>query len=336
MPPPPDLSSYRLSDADSQRIFQEQILPVEFPASGPSPTASSRKKPLAVLAVGQTGAGKTLLAPAIIAALLSSSSLSSSAAAKPAHFIADTYKTYHPQYTRLMLSTPQLASPATGPDARKWLAMAAREAARRKADVVLESACRHPDDFCELAALFRAAGYRVEVVVLAVPAALSRLGILARFYDRKPEAQSGNLPVRLTPVKVHDDSYAGLLHAATYLDGSGDADQVVVVRRGNLVAYGWEKGEEDESGAAPAIANAVEQERKRHLTETEMKVALDDVQKLSIHEDARDQLEQVRQLLRPLIEEGGQDDLAPLLVPLKFAQKDGDGRAKNILLLGYA
>ncbi|KAJ2967148.1 hypothetical protein NQ176_g9804 [Zarea fungicola] len=106
------------------------------------------------------------------------------------------------------------------------------------------------------------------------------------------------------------------------------------MRRGNLVAYGWERGE-DGSGAAPAIANAVEQERKRHLTETEMKVALDDVQKLSIHEDAKDQLEQVRQLLRPLIEEGGQDSLASSLVPLKFAQKDSDGRAKNILRLGY-
>lgn len=330
MPPPPDLSSYRLSDADSQRIFQEEILPAEFPpATAPQPPPpSTSSTPLAVLAVGQTGAGKTLLAPAIVQAL------ATAGRGPPAHFIADTYKTYHPQYARLMSSptTVPHASPATGPDARAWLRMAADEAARRRVDVVLESACRHPDDFCQLAALFRAAGYRVEVVVLAVPAALSRLGILARFYEAKPEAHSRGLPVRLTPVKVHDDSYAGLLHAARYLDESGAADQVVVVRRGNLAAYGWEKGQ----GETAAIARAVEEERRRHLTEAEMKAALDDVQKLSMHEDALVQLAQVSELLKPVISGDAQPTAHSSLVPMAFAQKDGDERASNVLRLGYA
>ncbi|OAA47470.1 zeta toxin family protein [Beauveria brongniartii RCEF 3172] len=242
MPPPPDLSSYRLSNAESQRIFQEQILPAEFPAS-PSP------------AVGQTGAGKTLLAPAILQAL---------------------------------------------------------SASRRKP--------------------FRAARYRVEVVVLAVPAALSRLGILARFYEKKPEARSRGLPVRLTPVKVHDDSYAGLLHAARYLESSGAADQVVVVRRGNFVAYGWERA----GGEASKIAEAVERERERRLTEAERKTALEDVQRLEVHEGANEQLEQVRELLRPLISDASHDATHSTLVPIEFARKDGDERASNVLRLGHA
>ncbi|KAM3511517.1 hypothetical protein MY11210_004803 [Beauveria gryllotalpidicola] len=323
MPPPADLSSYRLSDAESQRIFQEQILPAEFPAS-PSPSPSTRQPPLAVLAVGQTGAGKTLLAPAILHALSPS---------KPAHLIADTYKTYHPQYASLMQSSaPQHASPATGPDARRWLALAAGEAARRGVDVVLESACRHPDDFCALAAQFRAARYRVEVVVLAVPAALSRLGILARFYERKPEARSRGLPVRLTPAKVHDDSYAGLLHAARYLEESGAADQIVVVRRGNLVAYGWERA----GGEAPKIAEAVERERERRLTEAERKMALEDMQRLGVYEGAKEQLEQVRELLKPLISDAAHDAMHSTLVPIEFARKDVDERANNVLRLGHA
>ncbi|KAK3179407.1 hypothetical protein K4F52_009152 [Lecanicillium sp. MT-2017a] len=315
MPPPPDLSSYVLSDADSKRIFQNEILPAEFPQPL---SASTRKQPLAVLAVGQTGAGKTLLAPAILAALDS----------KPAHFIADTYKAYHPEYTRLMLSTPQHASPATGPDARRWLSMAAQEAALHRLDVVLESACRHPDDFCDLVTVFHAAGYRVEVVVLAVPAALSRLGILSRFYERKPEAQSRNLPVRLTPVKVHDDSYDGLLDAAKFLDKTGTANQVLVLRRGNLVAYG------DGDGVGGAAA-AVEKERARPLTDAEMKTALDDIQNLSTHEEAKEQVEQVRALLRPLIET--RDDAGfPELMALEFATRDGDKSGKQVLRLGFA
>lgn len=230
-------------------------------------------------------------------------------------------------------SAPQHASPATGPDARRWLALAAGEAARRGVDVVLESACRHPDDFCALAAQFRAARYRVEVVVLAVPAALSRLGILARFYEKKPEARSRGLPVRLTPVKVHNDSYAGLLHAARYLDESGAADQVVVVRRGNLVAYGWESAG---GGAAPKIAEAVERERARRLTEAERETALEDLQRLEVHDGAKEQLEQVKELLKPLISDDAQDSTHSTLVPIEFARKDGDERASNVLKLGHA
>ncbi|EGX90858.1 zeta toxin family protein [Cordyceps militaris CM01] len=325
MPPPPDLSSYRLSDADSQRIFLEEILPAEFPVSGGAPSPSTRGQPLAVLAVGQTGAGKTRLAPALLQAL-------SAVAPAPTHLIADTYKTYHPSYARLMQTAPQHASAATGPDARRWLAQAAREATARRVDVVLESACRHPDDFAELAALFRAAGYRVEVVVMAVPAALSRLGILARFYSRAPEAHSRGLPVRLTPTKVHEDAYAGLLRAAAWLDEDGaKADQVVVLRRGNLVAYGWERG----GGEASTIEAAVERERCRPLTEVERRIALEDVQKLDEHEEAREQLEEVKGLLKPLIEDGAQDGTHSPLVPLVFAQKDGDERASNVLRLGY-
>jgi hypothetical protein len=313
--PPPDLSSYVLSDADSKRIFQDEILPAEFPKPL---TPSVRKRPLAVLAVGQTGAGKTLLAPAILSALGPSSP-------KPAHFIADTYKTYHPEYTRLMLSSPQHASPATGPDARRWLSMAAQEAALHRLDVVLESACRHPDDFCDLVTVFQSAGYRVEVVVLAVPAALSRLGILSRFYERKPEALSRNLPVRLTPIKVHNDSYDGLLDAAKFLDATGVAHQVIVLRRGNLVAYGGQ-------GSAAA---AVELERNRSLTEAEMKTALDDIQNVSTHEEAKEQVEEVRELLRPLLERSDESGF-PELVPLEFATKDGDMSSKQVLRLGFA
>ncbi|KAK5989178.1 hypothetical protein PT974_10678 [Cladobotryum mycophilum] len=338
MPPPPDLSSYRLSDEQSTRIFTQEILPAEFPPSLSSSSSQSTtsdppsRTPLAILAVGQTGAGKTRLAPAILSTLQSQDSNKPTSLA---HFIADTYKTYHPEYTRLMLSTPNLASPATGPDARRWLSMAAQEAVRRNLDVLLESACRHPDDFTQLASIFRSANYRVEVLILAVPEALSRLGILTRFYEKLPEAQSRNLPIRLTPVKVHDDSYKGLLDAATFLDQSGAADQVLVIRRGNLVAYSEEKGSDGKWKGG--IADAIQRERERPLTNEEMKLALDDIQKVSTHEDATDQVGQVRTLLQPLINQSSErHDEFPELRPLEFGSlTTKDDKKTNILRLGY-
>lgn len=334
MPPPPDLSAYRLPDADSQRIFHSEILPAELPQPDAQPPLSlaSSSTPLALLAVGQTGAGKTLLAQTLLGPLRL---LRGPTSPPPAHLIADTYKTYHPQYARLILSTPNLASPATGFDARRWLAMAAREVVRRRADVLLESACRHPDDFVQLARIFHQAEYRVEVVLLAVPAPLSRLGILVRFYEKLPEGQSRTLPVRLTPTKVHDDSYAGLLDAAAFLDEADVADQVLVMRRGNLVAYGEEKGADGRMSRGGGVAAALRRERERPLTQEEMKTAMEDIQKLSTH-SASDQVEQVMAMLQPLINDsGGAQGCFPELAPLEFGRGgQQDGQKRNVLCLG--
>lgn len=311
MPPPPDVSGYRLSDEQSTAIFTNEILPAEFPASANPPCAET---PIAVLAVGQTGAGKTVLARDIVHHF---SSL------QPAHFIADTYKTYHPEYTRLMLSNPSIASPATGSDARKWLEMAAKEAVGRRRHVLIESACRHPDDFCQLVKIFAEAKYRVHVILMAVPEALSRLGILIRFYQKLPEGQSRGLPVRLTPVKVHNDSYAGLIYAAKFLDDTKLAHQVIVVRRGSLVAFGGA----GDGGAEKAVVT----ERKRPLSKDEMKRALDDVQTLSTHEDAAEQVSQIRELLKPLLEGDAESGGFPKLEPLLISTAGSDG--SNVLNL---
>ncbi|KAH7326402.1 zeta toxin family protein [Stachybotrys elegans] len=288
MPPPPDLSEYLLSPEESARTFGSEVLPAELLGLPPS----TLPRPLAVLAVGQTGAGKTRLCPPILDALRSMGR-------SPAHFIADTYKTYHPRYSELLLNTPQFASAAAGPDARRWLSMAAAEAVKRRLDVVLESACRHPSDFIELYEIFHRGGYRLEIAILAVPEALSRLGIITRFYEKLPEAQSGQLPLRLTPNKVHDDSYRGLLEAAAFLDSSGVADQVIVVRRGNLVAFSQEKS--DGSGRLSGIADAVRQERERPLTPFEAELATADMEKLSAVSEASILLEPVKKLMEPLV-----------------------------------
>lgn len=297
-------------------IFNNLILPQELPPTIPR---SPSQPPLAVLAVGQTGAGKTRLAPALLSAL-------AAAGRHPAHLIADTYKTYHPDFARL-------GSPAASDDARAWLAMAAEEAAaaRRRVDVLVESACRHPDDFASLVAIFCRAGYRVEVAVLAVPAGLSRLGILTRFYERLPESRSRNLPVRLTPAQVHDASYEGLLAAAEFLDKSAMADVVVVVRRGNLVAACSQKkrrGDDEastENGGGGGVFAAVQRERARPLTAQETKIAMDDIKRLSTIDEAAPQLDVVTSLLEPLMNQvahHGETSSYAELSPLIYEQGD--------------
>ncbi|KAK1487550.1 zeta toxin [Colletotrichum cuscutae] len=324
MPPPPDLSRHVLPDAEAREIFTNKILPADLPATlTPHPR---RSRPLAVLIVGQTGAGKTRLAPAVLDAMTRTH--------PPAHLIADLYKAHHPSYAALVVSNDPaqaaLASPATGTDARRWLAMAVAEAVGRRLDVLLESACRHPDDFRELARAFGAGGYRVEVVVMAVPAALSRLGILHRFHERLPEAgPAGGLPIRLTPVKIHDDSYGGLTSVAEWIDEVDFVDRVLVVRRGNLVAFADEKTSTTAGGRLRGeVAEAVERERRRPLTGEERAVAVRDLETLTAR-DARSG-EQVMGLLEPLLVDE-EDEAYPELRPLVFPP---EGPREAMLTLG--
>ncbi|TLD33300.1 hypothetical protein PspLS_00489 [Pyricularia sp. CBS 133598] len=271
------LEKYVLADAESETIFAEQILPAELGHaldSGEVPGSDSLSK-VAVLLVGQTGAGKTRTAPLLHQAMTARHP----SLRRPAHLIADTYKTYHPAYADLMRQSPALASPATGPDARRWLAMACSRVAAAGADCLVESACRHPADFQDLVRIFRAAGYAVHVALLAVPEALSRLGILVRFHRGLPEARSRGLPLRLTPRPVHDATYAGLLIAASWLDGEGStaADRVVVVRRGDRVAYEHDARVHEGEGG---VASALLLERRRPLGEEERARAVEDVKTL--------------------------------------------------------
>lgn len=158
---------------------------------------------------------------------------------------------------------------------------------------------------------------------MAVPEALSRLGLLIRFYQKLPEGQSRGLPVRLTPVKVHNDSYAGLIYAAKFLDDTKLAHQVIVVRRGSLVAFGGA----GDGGAEAAVVT----ERKRPLSKDEMRRALDDIQTLSTYEDAAEQVSQIRELLKPLLEGDAESGDVPKLEPLLISTAGSDG--SNVLNL---
>ncbi|KAK3954124.1 zeta toxin-domain-containing protein [Pseudoneurospora amorphoporcata] len=284
--------SWILTPSARLEIFTTQILPAELQPYLPSPSTTEattttnsprRRRPLAILIVGQTGAGKTRLAPLLLRAMTASHPFHH----PPAHFIADTYKTYHPHYASCLSQYPPAqASVLAGLDARLWLQMACQHASAHEIDVLVESACRHPDDFCKLADIFHGrGGYVTKVAILAVPEGVSRLGCLVRYYKKLPEAGSRGLPVRLTPRRVHDESYGGLREAARWVDGDGQdaVDGVVVVRRGNLVAYGNERVELDGQRKwvrEPGALKTLEIERARKLSEEERRIVEEDLEVL--------------------------------------------------------
>ncbi|PHH79033.1 hypothetical protein CDD80_5747 [Ophiocordyceps camponoti-rufipedis] len=302
MPP-----NHRLPPQASTNIFTTLILPSELP-----PPQTPLPTPTAILLTGQTGSGKSTLSPPLLSAL-------SRGCGSATHLIADTFKTYHPEYARLAAESSARASAATGPDARRWLAMAVGEVVRRRAHLVVESACRHFEDWEEMVRVLRGGGYRLVVVLLAVPAGLSRLGIAVRFYLPGPD--SSVLDARLTPAAVHDESYGGVAQAAAFLDANpGLADRILLVRRGGLVASVGEGG----------LLAALTGEREGLLTGEEKSRARRDLERLAGCEGAEVLCETLKELLRPFLD-GGERGGAGLMPLVVVDDEAGDG--DNVLRL---
>ncbi|KAK4151758.1 zeta toxin-domain-containing protein [Chaetomidium leptoderma] len=353
------LAAWQISPALHTHILHTQILPTELYSFLSSTPPNSNQKRLAVLILGQTGAGKTRLAPLFLQAPQNQSPNQ-----RMLHLIADTYKTYHPSYhtclTTTSPSTAPLASRLAGPDAAAWLHQVCLHAARGppRVDVLLETACRSRSDFNKLVStVFVREGYAVRVVVLAVPAVLSRLGILVRYWRRLPEAGSRGLPVRLTPRVVHDESFAGLGGAVGLVDsfisgsasssssgasssggggaygsegmaadeiGEGGVERVVVLRRNGVVVYRNRRGDDGTWEGEAGALSALERERARPLTAEERRAAEADMAMLrAMGEPAVDrELEEIERLMDGLgtADDKTAPDMAPFDAP-EFVSK---------------
>ncbi|KAK3990167.1 zeta toxin-domain-containing protein [Cladorrhinum sp. PSN332] len=291
------LQTWRLTPSQRTEIFSSLILPNELSPFLQSPSSSHNNNnhhpPQAIIILGQTGSGKTNLAPLLLSHFPSLS----------LHFIADTYKTYHPKF---LTCPPRFASQLASSDARYWLKQACATAAEHKKNVLLESACRHPDDFVSLVQIFKRQGYKIKIVVLAVNEGVSRLGCLVRYYKKSPEAGGKwGLGVRKTPKRVHDESCEGVLEGVRFVDNNDDGEVVVVVvRRGGMVAF------EGKGGGGGGVSEILKRERRRGLGSEEWKAVEEDLELLkAVGEEERDEVERA---IRTLGRRDDDDDMEGL------------------------
>ncbi|MGL5866304.1 MAG: zeta toxin family protein [Dermatophilaceae bacterium] len=155
-----DLTRYLQSEAESQRIFEEEIVPDEMAGS------VTAEQPVVLFVAGQPGAGKTRTTDDAIAAF-------DGTGEGVVVVNSDTYKPYHPKWSELLAADDVTAALYTRLDDRRWMQQAYDWAAVNRRNVIVETTMQGPDVFEDPVAQFRGTGYRVEVQALAVPAALS-------------------------------------------------------------------------------------------------------------------------------------------------------------------
>lgn len=217
-----DPGRYRLSAADLDRrwpIVRELLLPASSPAE---------RDPALLIVGAQPGAGKTQAARSVIAHAYPGRSF--------ALLDSDALRPAHPAFAQIMAIDPLRMPVLTNQAASAWLQRGIVEARQERISVVVENTFTRAATLIEEATRFRQAGYRVHVVVLAVPAAISALATVDRFL-RTP---GGDGP-RWTTAAAHNSAYTAIPDTLRRVIDSGVTDRVTVRDRDQALYDGSDR-----------------------------------------------------------------------------------------------
>lgn len=183
---------YRLSEADHQAIFEQDIKPDLFAGAKPS------SQPVAVIFGGQPGAGKS--------AAVDSAMRELEPRGGAVQIIGDDLRGYHLHYARLMERDDKTAAFYTDRDTGQWVEKAIAEAKAQRVNIVIEGTMRDGNKVAATMESLRAAGYEIDARALAVNPRLSEQGILQRYENQKADRGTG----RMTTPEAHRAAYNGM------------------------------------------------------------------------------------------------------------------------------
>ncbi|MEU9062422.1 zeta toxin family protein [Streptomyces sp. NPDC048430] len=259
---PPGVDYHRLSADEHDFIFDELIVPMHLSS------ITAHDRPVALYVVGAQGAGKSHAARLLRRVL---------GERRPTRIEGGMFKAMHPDYRRLLEEEPRTASSRIRRDYRRWQERAEAYVRARRGDLLIEMAPDNVDHFLDSARRTRHDGYRVELLVLGVRTADSRLGTASRCAE---VARLGGSP-RFTQGAAHQRSSAVLTDVVRAAEETPHVvESVSIVRRDLTAVYrnhrtvggGWLR--------PPQGADVVEQELVRPYTTQEALWFLNTVQRL--------------------------------------------------------
>ncbi|MEU3706975.1 zeta toxin family protein [Streptomyces anulatus] len=280
----PGVDYHRLSADEHDFIFDELIVPTYL--SG----VTAQERPVALYVLGAQGAGKSRTARMLRRALRER---------QPTHIEGGMFKAMHPDYRQLLEEEPRSASARIRFDYRRWQARAEAYVRERRGDLLIEMAPDDVEHFLDSARRTHRAGYRVELIVLGVREADSRLGTATRCAE---VAALGGTP-RFTRAAAHRRSSTVLAQVVRAAEEEPRVvHSVAVVSRELTAAY---RNERTAGGGwrLPARgALALEQELLRPYTVREALGFLTTVQRLQGElPQYRADLAEIAALARPLM-----------------------------------
>ena len=241
---------YKLGQAEHLKIFKNRILP-EF--LGPT---TAQDEPVAIITGGQPGAGKARLVALAYREL--------EARGGAVVVDADMLRAHHPEYARLVHSGNLNAANLTHADAGEWAVRLRASAIEGRRNIIIDQTSRDPAAFEAICQELRKGGVtRIELRAMAVPPAVSRLRIFAR-YESQLEHGGGRFSTRGN----HDAAYEGLAKTIGLVAAKGLVDGIKLYNADHVEIHSNERLEGKwASPASPAAA--LQLERTRPITSSE-------------------------------------------------------------------
>jgi hypothetical protein len=250
-----------LPDELSEQIFAGHIAPTLLSAG------RSLEHPRVILLSGQPAAGKTAItrllragfepAEGVVGVDVDTDDTDGAVEVDVDELIA-----FHPALPGLRADNELAAEDLVHADARRWLDRAIDHLIGRKVNTVLEHGLRSQDVIDDLLRRFTEAGYRVEAVLLATPAALSLLGNLGRYQVAHETTGAG----RYVLPELHDARYAQLLQVADWLQDDPRVQAVSAYRRDGTLLQRNERGDDGGWQDPTRLRQVIQAERERPWT----------------------------------------------------------------------
>jgi hypothetical protein len=245
-----DRPEYKLSEAENQRIFEQDVIPYLLATAYGK--VETRAEPVMVMVGGQPGAGKSRSMDSVKDDLEHDGGV--------VEISVDDLRKFHPLNDALMRRDNRSAANFTHADARLWAEKAERFARERRFNLVLEGTMKTPEHTASRLSDYRRDGYFVEVRLIATPERSSWQGVLERYEKQRADNGAG----RMTPKDIHDAAIAGVLGTVERIERDGLANRVWVDRRGAEQLYCAtldEDGTWKHAQVETSARRAIEQER---------------------------------------------------------------------------
>lgn len=140
---------------------------------------------------------------------------------------SDELRKNHPAFDDIMATDPVRMPILTNQAASYWTRQCIDHARHRRLDTIVENTFHNPDVIADSAEQFRAAGYRVHAVVLAVPEELSRLTML----DRYLTSLDYRTVARWTTLAAHNSAVSGSTDTLRGLHQNLAVDRLTILER---------------------------------------------------------------------------------------------------------
>lgn len=243
---------FKLPPLDHEKIYRR--LEAEILASS-SPSASPR----IVIIGGQPGAGKSFLARKANALFFEGEPI--------AVLNGDDYRYEHPRAIEILALDDKLFAERTDPDVRVWTSRLLDATVKNRRNILFESTMRSKEPLMTTIRHLKERGYHIDIFVLAVPATISRVGIIDRYEQDKERFGYA----RWTPMRSHDEAYENLPGTVAAIELESPINSMNIYNRLDELLYRSEKGTSANNnlGTFANAAAALIQERNRDLSKSE-------------------------------------------------------------------